>query len=86
MQVNKESLSSFLNTFYYCIRYARLAQIQNSNPGIYDEFIYNHLVDATGVFIPREFHQLSSQHFCVDMNCDWYGHNYNLTVYKTLNL
>ena len=29
------------------------------NPGIYVEFIYNHLVDVTavGVLIPREYHQ-----------------------------
>ena len=34
------------------------------NPGIYDEFIYNHWVDVTAgvVLIPRGYHQLSSQH------------------------
>ena len=39
------------------------------NPGIYDEIIYNHWVDATagGVLIPRWYHQPSSQHFCVDL-------------------
>ena len=57
------------------------------NPGIYDEFIYNHWVDATagGVLIPLGYHQPSSQQFCADMNYHWYDHNYKSTVNKTLN-
>ena len=57
------------------------------SPGIYDEFIYNHCVDATaaGDFFPRGYHQPRSQHFCADMNYHWYGYIYKLTVYKILN-
>ena len=49
---------------------ARLAQIQYFNPGIYDDCIYNHLVDTTAgeVFIPRGIYQPNSQRVCVDMN------------------
>ena len=61
-----------------------MAYIKN-NPDIYAEFIYNHWVDATAgrVLILRGYHQLSSQHFCADMNYHWYGHIYKLFVYKT---
>ena len=36
-------------------------------------------------FIPRGYHQPSSQHSCVEMNCHWYGHSYELTVYEISN-
>ena len=58
------------------------------NPCIYDEFIYNHWVDATAGWVlnPRGYHKPSSQHFCADMNYNWYGYIYKLTVNKTENI
>ena len=39
-------------------------------PGIYDEFIYYHWVDATAGrdLFPRRYHQPSSRLVCADMN------------------
>ena len=41
------------------------------NPGIYDEFTYNHWVDATAgeVFVPPEdIANQVAKHLCVDIN------------------
>ena len=46
-----------------------LFHLTNFSPGIYDEFMYYHWVDATagGDLFPRGYHQPSCQH-CADMN------------------